>query len=79
MQNKQRSNCEATEHDGKKVHVCINKNWEFHLVTFPKCQKKLPSSILKTARVKLIPGNFRFIVNHLISGDIIGVRIRSSS
>jgi hypothetical protein len=34
----------------RKVYVCI-KNWEFHLVTPPKC-KKLPSSIPKTAHVK---------------------------
>jgi hypothetical protein len=34
----------------RKVHVCI-ENWEFHLVTPPKCQK-LPSSIPKTAHVK---------------------------
>jgi hypothetical protein len=34
----------------RKVHVRI-KNWEFHLVTPPKCQK-LPSSIPKTAHVK---------------------------
>jgi hypothetical protein len=34
----------------RKVHVCI-KNWEFYLVTPPKCQK-LPSSIPKTAHVK---------------------------
>jgi hypothetical protein len=37
IQNKQRSNCEATEVMARKVHVCI-KNWEFHLVTPPKCQ-----------------------------------------
>jgi hypothetical protein len=49
-QNKQRSNCEATEMMARKVHVCIN-NWDFHLVTPPKCQK-LPSSITKTAHVK---------------------------
>ena len=34
----------------RKVHVCI-KNWEFHLVTPPKCQK-LPSSITKATHVK---------------------------
>jgi hypothetical protein len=34
----------------RKVDVCI-ENWEFHLVTPPKCQK-LPSSITKTAHVK---------------------------
>jgi hypothetical protein len=34
----------------EKVHVCI-KNWEFHLVTPPRCQK-LPSSITKTTHVK---------------------------
>jgi hypothetical protein len=33
-----------------KVHVCF-KNWEFHLVTPPKCQK-LPSSVPKIAHVK---------------------------
>jgi hypothetical protein len=34
----------------RKVHVYI-KNWEFHLVTPPKCQE-LSSSIPKTAHVK---------------------------
>jgi hypothetical protein len=34
----------------RKVRVCI-KNWEFHLVTPPKCQK-LPSSIPKADHVK---------------------------
>jgi hypothetical protein len=29
----------------------VHKNWEFHLVTPPKCQK-LSSSIPKTAHVK---------------------------
>jgi hypothetical protein len=52
IQNKQRNNCEATKMMARKVHVCI-KNWEFHLLTPPKCQK-LPSSIPKTAHV-----NFR--------------------
>jgi hypothetical protein len=74
IQNKQRNNCEATEMMVRKVHVCI-KNWEFHLVTPPKCLK-LPSSIPKTAHVK-----FRQLQVHCqpLCGDIIGVRIRSLS
>jgi hypothetical protein len=48
---KQRNNCEATQMImARKVHVYF-ENWEFHLVTPPKCQK-LPSSIPKTAHVK---------------------------
>ena len=50
IQNKQKDNCEAAEMMARKVHICI-KDWEFHLMTPPKCQK-LPSSILKTAPVK---------------------------
>jgi hypothetical protein len=50
IQNKQRNNCEATQMMARKVHVYF-KNWEYHLVTPPKCQK-LPSSIPKTAHVK---------------------------
>jgi hypothetical protein len=50
IQNKQRNNCEATEMMARKVHVCM-KDWDFHLVTPPKCQK-LPSPIPKTAHVK---------------------------
>ena len=41
----------ATEHDGEKSSCYVLKNWDFHLVTPPKCQKS-PSSIPKTAHVK---------------------------
>jgi len=50
FQKKQRNNCEATQMMARKVHVYL-KNWEFLLVTPPKCQK-LPSYIPKTAHVK---------------------------
>jgi hypothetical protein len=50
IQMKQRNNCEGTQMMVRKVHVYF-KNWEFHLVTLPKCQK-LPSSIPKTVHVK---------------------------
>jgi hypothetical protein len=50
IQKKQRNNCEATQMMARKVHVYL-KNWEFHLVTPPKCQK-LPSSIPTAAHVK---------------------------
>jgi hypothetical protein len=37
IQKKQRNNCEATQMMARKVRVYF-KDWEFHLVTPPKCQ-----------------------------------------
>jgi len=57
------TNCEATQMMAKKVRVYF-KNWEFHLVTPPKCHK-LPSSIPKTAHV-MFRATSKFIVNHFV-------------